>query len=69
MKVKAIEGMCSAEVMCITWDLMSILLYFNYDIAKPFDEQFKYNIHHLNKVLDGLLAGEGVDEDERREES
>ena len=48
---------------------MSILLYLNYDIAKPFDEQFDHNMYHLNKMLDGLLAGEGVDEDERREES
>ena len=69
MKVKAIESMCSSEVMRIIWDLMSILLYFNYEIAEPFDEQFDYNIRHLNKMLDGLLAGEGVDEDERREES
>ena len=69
MKVKAIESMCSSEVMRIIWDLMSILLYFNYEIAEPFDEQFDYNMRHLNKMLDGLLAGEGVDEDERREES
>lgn len=70
LKVKAIEGMCSsAEVVHITWDLMSILLYLNYDIAEPFDEQFDHNMHHLNKMLDGLLAGEGADEDERREES
>lgn len=69
LKVKAIEVMCSAEVMCITWDLMSILLYFNYEIAKPFEDQFDYNMHYLNKMLDGLLAGEGVNEDERREES
>lgn len=69
MKVNAIESMCSSEVMRIIWDLMSILLYFNYEIAEPFDEQFDYNMRHLNKMLDGLLAGEGVDEDERREES
>lgn len=69
MKVKAIESMCSSEVMRIILDLMSILLYFNYDTAESFDEQFNYNMHHLNKMLDGLLAGEGVDEDERREES
>lgn len=62
--------MCSsAEIVHFTWDLMSILLYLNYDIAEPFDEQFDHNMHHLNKVLDGLLAGEGADEDERREES
>lgn len=69
LKVKAIEGMCSAEIMRITWDLMSILLYFNYDIDEPFDDQFDYNMHHLNKMLDGLLAGKGADKDERREKS
>ena len=70
LKVKTIEGMCSsAEVVHITWDLMSILLYLNYDIAESFDEQFDHNMHHLNKMLDGLLTGEGADEDERREES
>mgnify|MGYP000425916210 CR=1 FL=1 len=70
LKVKAIEGMCSsAEIVHITWDLMSILLYLNYDIDEPFDEQFDHNMHYLNKMLDGLLAGEGADEDERREES
>ena len=41
--------MCSSEVMRIIWDLMSILLYFNYEIAEPFDEQFDYNMRHLNK--------------------
>ena len=70
LKVKAIEGMCSsAEIVHITWDFMSILLYLNYDIDEPFDEQFDHNMHYLNKMLDGLLAGEGADEDERREES